>query len=325
MERSVVAILITYNSERYLERCLEGLRSQSLQPREIVVIDNASEDDSVAIVERALPSARVIHNRTNTGFSAAVNQGVALTESDYVLLVNPDLYLTSHYLRLVVEATEIAGDDYGAATGKLLRGSGPSIAPNGLVDSKGIRMTRSGRHLDIAGGEPDSDGGELVTEVFGVSGAGALYRRRFLADVAIGGEIFDESFFAYREDADLAWRGRLFGWSALYVPQAVGHHVRQVTPEVRRKLPPSLNYHSVKNRFLLRLKNQGVFLAMRNAPFEMWRDVMILVATLTVERTSLPAWRWLWQHRSEIAQKRRVIQKRRKVNDRELSRWFSGS
>ena len=160
-------------------------------------------------------------------------------------------------------------------------------------------------------------------EVFGVSGAAAMYRMSFLRDVAIGGEIFDEDFFAYREDADLAWRGRLLGWRAMCEPAAVAHHVRRVTPDARRELPPEINLHSVKNRFLLRMKNEGWCLALRNAPFELTRDLVVLAAALTVERTSLPAFAWLWRNRARVFAKRREIQLRRKVSDRQIARWFS--
>ena len=80
----------------------------------------------------------------------------------------------------------------------------------------------------------------------------------FIRDVSVDGEFLDEDFFTYREDADVAWRGRLLGWRALYVPAAVGHHVRRVTPEARRELPERINRDSVRNRFLLRLKNEGL-------------------------------------------------------------------
>ena len=140
--------------------------------------------------------------------------------------------------------------------------------------------------------------------------------------MAIDGEIFDEDFFAYREDADLAWRGRLFGWRALCEPRAVAYHVRRVTPEARHSLPAGINMHSVKNRFLLRLKNEGMYLALRNAPFELTRDLIVLLAALTVERSSLPAFAWLWRNRARVLAKRRTIQSRRKVSDRELARWF---
>lgn len=163
---------------------------------------------------------------------------------------------------------------------------------------------------------------DVPFEVFGVSGAAAMFRMSFLTDVAIDGEALDEDFFAYREDADLAWRGQLLGWRALCDPRAVAYHVRRVTPEARRELPADVNMHSVKNRFLLRLKNQGMFLALRNLPFELARDLVVLVAALTIERTSLPAFGWLWRNRSRVLAKRRQIQRRRVVSDRQLAQWF---
>src|SRR5207245_1492814 len=78
-------------------------------------------------------------------------------------------------------------------------------------------------------------------EVFGVSGAAAVYRKSFINDVTINDEYFDEDFFSYREDADVAWRGRLFGWRALLVPEAIAYHVRAVTPERRRSFPTAIS------------------------------------------------------------------------------------
>jgi hypothetical protein len=95
-----------------------------------------------------------------------------------------------------------------------------------------------------------------------------------------------------------------------------------VTPEARKELPADINMHSVKNRFLLRLKNEGAYLALRNAPFELARDVLVLLAALTIERTSLPAFGWLWRNRTRVLAKRRAIQQRRNVSDRALARWF---
>ena len=244
----------------------------------------------------------------------------------------------------LVDAFVKSSDGFGMATGKLLQ------AETGLIDSKGIRMTRSGRHFDIGQGmrdgvddprlrslavassrdvQPNSAPRDHETarphdliEVFGVSGAAAMYRMSFIRDVTIGGEFLDEDFFTFREDADVAWRGQLFGWRAMYVPDAVGHHVRTVTPEKRRALSAVTNMHGVKNRFLLRLKNEGIYLALRNAPFELVRDLVAVAATLTIERSSLPALTWLWKNRRRIMEKRRVIQSRRRVSDRRIAGWF---
>lgn len=302
--RLVSVVLVTWNSAQYLRRCLDGFRRQTHRAVELVAIDNASSDDTLSILE----ADTLIRNHTNRGFSAAVNQGIAVARGEYVLLLNPDCFLEAEYIERLVAALERM-PDAGSATGMLIRADGSDA-----IDTCGIRMTRTGRHLDI---DVRVDG-----EVFGVSGAAAMHRMSFLRDVAIDGEVLDEDFFAYREDADLAWRGRLFGWRAWCEPRAVAYHVRRVTPEARRALPADINMHSVKNRFLLRIKNEGAYLALRNAPFELARDLVVLLAALTIERTSLPAFSWLWRNRACVIAKRRAIQQRRKVSDRELARWF---
>ena len=309
MGRLVSVVLVTWNSAPYLPRCLAGIAQQSWPDVERIVVDNASTDGSA---EHA-----TIRNDENRGFAAAVNQGIAVARGEFVLLCNPDAFLEPDYVEKIIEALDEAGESFGMATGKLLN----AIETN-LVDSKGIRMTRTGRHFDIEQGQPSNPATEQPKEVFGVSGAAAVYRMSFLKDVAIDNQPFDEDFFTYREDADIAWRGRLFGWRALYVPAAVAYHVRTVTPAKRRQLSAAINMHGVKNRFLLRLKNEGLYLALRNAPFELPRDLIAIAATLTIERTSLPAFAWIWRNRKRVLAKRRAIQSRRRVSDRELARWF---
>lgn len=320
MERSltngiVSVIIVTWNSAPFLRRCLAALASQSYPNLELIHIDNASADDSVTVVRELAPNARQIINDANLGFSAAVNQGVRVARGEFVLLLNPDAFLEPDYVGKLAAA--LTGT-LGMATGKLLK------ADTNLIDSKGIRMTRAGRHFDIDQGVPDSrqPADDTPIEVFGVSGAAAMYSMSFIRDVTIGGEFLDEDFFTFREDADVAWRGRLLGWRAIYVPDAVAHHVRTVTPEKRRSLSAITNMHGVKNRFLLRLKSEGLYLAIRNAPFELTRDLIAIVATLTIERSSLPALRWLWKNRRRIMEKRRAIQSRRCVSDRQLAGWF---
>ena len=299
-------VVVSWNSAPHLPRCLEGIRGQTHREIELIAVDNASTDGSAEL----LAGAHLIRNDTNRGFSAAVNQALAVARGEFVLLLNPDCFLAPEYVERLLPVFD--DPSVGAATGLLMRAQGTA----GQVDSAGIRMTRNGRHLDITVAPRER------TEVFGVSGAAAMFRKSFLRDVAIAGEVFDEDFFAYREDADLAWRGQLFGWRAVCEPAAIAHHVRRVTPEARRELPADINMHSVKNRFLLRLKNEGAYLALRNAPFELTRDLVVLAAALTIERTSLPAFGWLWRNRKRVLAKRREIQRRRQVSDRALARWF---
>ena len=327
----VSVILVTWNNAAFLDRCLEGISAQDAGAFELIHIDNASSDDGAARIRSAFPRCIQILNEDNRGFAGAVNQGIAAARGEFVLLCNPDAYLAAGYVDAIERAFAQAGDRFGMATGKLLRATGSRIEPTGEVDSKGIRMTRTGRHLDIGQGEPDrQDHRGLVPlpglaglcEVFGVSGAAAMYRMSFIRDVSIDGQFLDEDFFTYREDADVAWRGRVLGWRGLYVPGAVAHHVRTVTPHGRRGLSEVTNRNSFKNRFLLRLKNEGIGLALRNAPFEVSRDLLAIGAVLTVERSSLPAVGWLWKNRRRIMARRSEIQRRRRTPDRELARWF---
>jgi GT2 family glycosyltransferase len=387
-------VVVTWNSARYLARCLAGVTAQTWPDAEIIVVDNASTDGSTDVIRELAPSAHIIANSENRGFSAAVNQGIRVASGEYVLLCNPDAFLQPDYAQRCIEALREAGDSFGMAGGTLYRGEGNDIRPTDIVDTKGIRMTRSGRHFDIgqekregeddrgleavegyrvpgAGFRPNDPATQQYSnrateqpsdpatpqprnpdpqqpsnpatpqprnpateqpsnraaaqplyECFGVSGAAPLYRRAMIDDVTAGGEFLDEDFFAYREDADVSWRAQLFGWRALHVPAAAGVHVRTVTPSRRRQLSPAVNRHSVKNRFLLRLKNEGGGLLVRNGVFELGRDLLVLAASLTVERTSLPAFAWLWKNRRRIMAKRREIQRRRRVPDRALAKWF---
>jgi GT2 family glycosyltransferase len=159
--------------------------------------------------------------------------------------------------------------------------------------------------------------------VFGATGAAALYRRSMVDDVLVHGEFFDEQFFAYREDADLAWRAQLMGWRCLYIPEAVGWHVRRVTPERRSELPTEINWHSIKNRFLMRAKNISFPLYARYFLPVTMRDLQVIGYCLFVDRRLASALTAVWKSRRELRRKRLVVQSRRTISDAELSAWFS--
>ena len=125
--------------------------------------------------------------------------------------------------------------------------------------------------------------------VFGATAAAACYRRKMIEDISVDNEFFDPDFFTYREDADVAWRAQLLGWKCLYDPNASGYHVRKLRPGMRRFLPPEINMHSVKNRFLMRLKNITTGVYLRNLLPITLRDIGILGYCLLVEHSSLKA------------------------------------
>jgi GT2 family glycosyltransferase len=276
---------------------------------ETLLVDNASADGSRE-VGRGL-GARVLTQRENVGFAAAMNAGIETSTGRYVLALNPDCRLEPDFAATLMRRLDAEdGEDVGSASGRLLRAEGPGLTPSGLLDSAGIYFTASGRHFDRGSGEPAAGRYLEETEVAGTSGAAGFYRRSALESARISTGYFDADFFLYREDADLAWRLSKLGWRSLYVPQAVAYHRRRNLPERRRQMTDLANRHSVKNRFLLRINNQTRGEMIRTLIPTFARDAVVLGACLTVERSSLPAFGWLWTNRTRLWAKRREIEAR---------------
>jgi GT2 family glycosyltransferase len=212
----------------------------------------------------------------------------------------------------------------GTVCGKLLSISASFDLPEEqLVDSTGIYFTPMLRHLDRGSLEPDKGHYLNFEYVFGATAAAALYRRKMIDDILIQGEFFDSDFFVYREDADVAWRAQLLGWRCLYSPKACGYHVRSVLPGKRGALPPEINMHSVKNRFLMRIKNMTPDLYRRNWLAITGRDLVVIAACLLHEHSSLKAFAYVLKNWRRVLVKRREIMNRRRVEDDDLASWFS--
>jgi GT2 family glycosyltransferase len=144
-----------------------------------------------------------------------------------------------------------------------------------------------------------------------------------LEEISINGEFFDSDFFAYREDADLAWRAQLRGWKCLYTPQAVAYHVRHVLPERRSALSASINMHSVKNRWLMRIKNMRADLYRRHWLAITLRDGVVIGGCLLREFSSLRAFALVARLWPSAWQKRRVIMSQRRASDEYMAGWFA--
>jgi GT2 family glycosyltransferase len=212
----------------------------------------------------------------------------------------------------------------GTVCGKLLTIRATFDLPDKqLVDSTGIYFTPMLRHLDRGSQEVDNGHYLNFEYVFGATAAAALYRREMIDDISILGEFFDPDFFVYREDADVAWRAQLMSWRCLYTPLARGYHVRAVLPGNRRALPPEINMHSVKNRFLMRIKNMTPDLYRRNWVSITSRDLVVICACLVREHSSLRAFWFLAKHMKSVLAKRKEIMRRRRAKDDYISSWFS--
>jgi GT2 family glycosyltransferase len=308
MNPTVSIIVVAHESAADLPRSLASAVAQRGVATEILVVDNASGDASGAIAMLFEPNVRVLALRENVGFAAAMNAGIDATSGRYVLSLNPDCRLAPDFAATLTRRMD-ARPDAGSASGRLYRAAGADLEPTSRLDSTGIVFTDSGRHFD-RGSEEEGEGRYLEEEeVAGTSAAAGFYRRKALESAKISTGYFDSDFFVYREDADLAWRLANLGWKCLYVPSAVAWHRRKNLPELRRDQSPIANRHSVKNRFLLRINNQSASEFRRTLVPTLARDLVVLGACLTVERSSLPAFSWLWKNRRRLWAKRREIQK----------------
>jgi GT2 family glycosyltransferase len=277
----VSVVIVTWNSARYLPECLDSLRALERPPGEIRVVDNASTDDTIEIA-RGRSDVRLLPLEENAGFCRANNLGIRATTHPFVLVLNPDTRLDASFLERLLPAFD--DPRVGMAAGKLLRFDGRTI------DSCGQLLGRSRQPVDRGYGRPDGGQYDRDEEVFGVCGAAALYRRAMLDAVADPeARFFDESFFAFYEDLDLAWRAQRLGWRAAYRHEAVGYHARGGTatraPRARRLAamlgrPQEIRFHVVKNRYLTILRNDTLRSYLANLPFILARDLATLVLLL---------------------------------------------
>ena len=319
----VSVTIVTYNSGRFIKRCLESVLEQRYPLKEIIVIDNASTDGTVDILEQFDERCKIVYNDENIGFAAAQNQAINVSRGEWILTLNPDVLLLPNFIQELADAGNV-DPKCGAVCGKLLTILASFDLPEKqLVDSTGIYFTPMLRHLDRGSQEVDNGHYTKPEYVFGATAAAALYRRQMIDDISIDGEFFDPDFFVYREDADVAWRAQLLGWRCVYTPDARGYHVRNVLPGNRRALPPEINMHSVKNRFLMRIKNITPALYRRNWFSITTRDMVVFAACLLHEHSSLKAFWYLARNLKRVLGKRREIMSRVRVDDEYISSWFS--
>lgn len=340
----VAVCVVTHNSAADLPDCLRSIVQMDVDV-EVCVVDNASADGSAGIAEQLVAEldldATVLRRSDNAGFAAGMNEAIAATAfepgaGDWVLALNPDARPAPDFVRRLIlraEACEAAGLRVGALTGRLTR---PEDGSNARLDACGMVLRRTWRHLDRGSGEPDDGRYGEAQLVFGATGAAALYRREALVDVAIPDGtalaheaedsaplVFDPLFHSYREDAELCFRLHGRGWSVVYEPAARCEHRRAVVPANRRETPDYVNFHSLKNRYLLRAYHETGATLGKTLPFALARDVAALLWVLARERSSLGAYAWLWRERTTWWRRARTVRSQRNVPPRDVARWFA--
>ena len=308
---SVILTVVTWNSAAFITACLGSVLAQTYADFEVWVVDNASTDDTCAqVAALAATDTRVQLHRLphNAGFCGGHNYALDRTASEAVLLVNPDVQMHPDYLARALAALR-ADAHIGTVCGLLLQ----AYTPEPRIDSTGLEALPDGRFRLRHHGRLLRDTPLVAGPVDGADGALPLYRRAFINDLRVEGQFFDERFFAHKEDWDIAWRGRLYGWRTVFEPGCRALHPRDFRPaslRTRFRLSGSIKADAVKNQWLLLLKNPPLSqlpgLWLRALP----RQLGILLYCLLLEWPSVRACYSVWRQWAGVRATRRLIQGR---------------
>jgi hypothetical protein len=238
MAGPVTVVVPAWNGERWLPGLFESLAAQTQQPDEVIVVDNGSTDGTLEWLAREAPQARVLAQGRNTGFAMAANRGLLAAPSEFVALLNTDVVLAPDWIEIM--ATRLAAEQGCASVAcKMVR-----LGSETVLDDCGDVLRRDGVCEQRGHGRRDDGRWDAPGEVFGACAGAALYRRSAVREA--GG--FDERFFSYLEDVDLALRLQLGGWRCAYEPRAVARHAGGGSSD---QLSTPVAYWTARNTVLL--------------------------------------------------------------------------
>jgi GT2 family glycosyltransferase len=239
---SVSVILVNWNSGNLLKRCLRHLELQTVPPKCVFVVDNASVDGS-ADIKNTSDRVKVLKMTANLGFAAANNQALTQCTTEFVALLNVDAFPEPDWIEKLLKAA-VKYSDYAAFGSRQLSYENPKII-DGIGDSYHLSgLVWRNRH-----GEFLHSFDRISHEIFSPCAAAAMYRRSTL--IEIGG--FDEDYFCYVEDVDLGFRLRLSGYRAMYVSDAIVQHMGSVMTGGQRS--DFSVYHGHRNLVWTYIKN----------------------------------------------------------------------
>ncbi len=246
--RSTV-VVPNYNGIGYIENCLRCLEKE---PAHIIVVDNGSDDGSRQLVQEKFPRVRLICLEKNYGFCRAVNEGIAASDTPYVILLNNDTEVQAGFVRAMEQPLERHPEIFsGSAQMRNLRRPG-------LMDDAGDYYCALGWAF-ARGRDKPIQGYQRRCRIFAACGGAAVYRRKIFDEIGV----MDENHFAYLEDVDLGYRARLNGYVNVYIPEAVVYHAGSGFSGSR--------YNGFKVSLASR---NSVYLIYKNMPF--WQIVLNL-------------------------------------------------
>ncbi len=266
----VSVVVVNWNGMGYVAECLESVAQQSYVPKELIVVDNGSTDESARwLREHAGHGFRLIELRTNTGFAHGANTGIRASRGEFIALLNNDAVAGSDWLAGLVAAAR--NPDIGMVASKILFHDRRDI-----IDKAGHLFYPDGLNRGRGAGEPDRGQYDHRSEIFFPDGCAALYRRSMLQETGL----FDEQFFSYGDDADLGLRARWRGWKCAYAPEATVYHRHSCS---LGKYSPEKAYLVERNRF--------------------WVAVKVLPWPVLIVSPVLTLWRFFWHVCSILSQR----------------------
>lgn len=333
---TVAVQVVTWNGLRHIPSCLRSVEEQTYTDHQLLIIDNASIDGSLEWLRANAPKVYILRNNKNAGFARAHNQGFRLTKSPYVLCLNQDVVLDRTWLDKAVEVME-SDPEVGMIGGRIIRydydeNSLTGIAISDIVDTAGLAADR-GRHVvDRESGWPLSRHQVTSGPVFGLSGACVLFRLAALESVRYQDEFFDEDFFAYKEDVDLAWRFHRRGWSAWYRDDLVAYHYRSIRgvamsiswrmAQYYRGREQRNAWYSYRNHLLMLLKNERPSTFWPDSLWILWFEIGKFVFLLFTRPRTLSAWGDVFRLAGKMRRKGKVISSSATVPAGQVRQWF---
>ena len=337
---TISVVIVTWNSKNYILGLLKSIAEQSYAPSQVIVVDNSSDDETVKIIREFFSGTTIIENRRNLGFSKSYNQGFKMNKSEYVLACNHDIILDKDYL-LHLANTVSQDHNIGSIQGKLMKFKLDDEQDDGIkyldiIDTAGIAATRSREFYDRGQDQTDKGDYDEKEEIFGVTGALGLFKKSALEKVKINEEYFDEDFFAYKEDVDMAWRIRLAGYKSIYQPKAKAWHARGLTKNKQTnrifsfkkiseqlKRDKFLNYLSYRNQLLLIAKCDTAKNIFKDFPFMGFVYIRNIIYYLIFQPSIyFKSWSGYFKLKKSIKEKAKIIQKNTKISAKEIRKWL---
>ena len=246
----VTIVIPNYNGIKFLRECLDSLYDQEpgTPAFSVIVVDNGSTDGSLELLEKEFPQTRVEALPVNTGFCHAVNTGIRLAETRYVILLNNDTKVKAGFIKSLCESIEQKEDAF-SVSAKMLMWDNPD-----LVDDAGDRYCVLGWAFSRGKGKPATKYSKPC-RVFSACGGAAVYRKEIFEKIGY----FDEAHFAYLEDLDIGYRARIFGYHNYYEPAAEVIHYGSASSGSR--------YNEFKTGLAAA---NSVYVIGKNMPFLQW-------------------------------------------------------